>query len=65
MAEISDRYADGLIQSIQANFRGSRLTIKVAQDWYNLNQLQQDTLAARMLEWARELDFNTWKLLTP
>jgi len=35
VAEITDSYADGLIQSIQANFQGS-LTIKVGDDWYNL-----------------------------
>jgi len=53
VAEITDSYADGLIQSIQANFQGSRLTIKVGDDWYNLSQ--QDKLAARMLERARSL----------
>lgn len=58
VAEITDSYADGLIQSIQANFQGSRLTIKVGDDWYNLQQSQQDKLAARMLERAREFDFS-------
>lgn len=58
VAEISDRYADGLIQLIQANFQGSRLTIKVAPDWYNLKHSQQNSLAARMLERSRELDFS-------
>ena len=58
VAEITDRYADGLIQSIQANFQGSRLAIKVGDDWYNLKPSQQDNLAARMLERAREFDFS-------
>lgn len=58
VAEISNSYADGLIQSIQANFQGSRLIIKIAQDWYNLKESQQDKLATQMLEKARELDFN-------
>ena len=58
VSEITEHYADGLIQSIQANFQSSRLTIKVAQDWYNLEQPQQDKLAAQMLERARELDFS-------
>lgn len=65
IAEISDRYADGLIQSIQANFQGSRLTIKVGDDWYNLKQLQQDNLAARMLERAKELDFTHLEITDP
>ena len=58
VAEISSSYADGLIQSIQANFQGSRLIIKIAQDWYNLKESQQDKLATQMLEKARELDFS-------
>lgn len=57
VAEISDRYADGLIQSIQANFEGSSLTVKVGDDWYNLKQSQQDKLAEKMLERSKELDF--------
>jgi hypothetical protein len=65
VAEITDRYADGLIQSIQANFQGSRLTIKVGDDWYNLKQLQQDKLAARMLERSRELDFSQLEITDP
>lgn len=58
VSEITDRYADGMIQSIQANFQSSRLIIKVAPDWYNIEQPQQEKLAARMLERARELDFS-------
>jgi len=65
VAEITDSYADGLIQSIQANFQGSRLTIKVGDDWYNLQQSQQDKLAARMLERARELDFSQLDITDP
>lgn len=58
VSEITDRYADGMIQSIQANFQSSRLIIKVALDWYNLEQPQQDKLAARMLQRSKELDFS-------
>lgn len=65
VAEITDSYADGLIQSIQANFQGSRLTIKVGGDWYNLQQSQQDKLAARMLERARQLDFSQLEITDP
>ncbi len=65
VAEISDRYSDGLIQSIQANFQGSRLTVKVGDDWYNLKQLQQDKLATRMLERSKELDFSHLEITDP
>lgn len=65
VAEITDRFADGLIQSIQTNFQNSSLTIKVGDDWYNLQQLQQDKLAARMLERAKGLDFSHLELIDP
>lgn len=65
VAEISDRYADGLIQSIQANFQGSRLTVKVGDDWYNLKQSQQNKLATRMLERSKELDFSHLEITDP
>lgn len=58
VTEISDRFADGLIQSIQVNFEGSSLTLKVDDNWYTLQSSQQDNLAARMLERAKELDFS-------
>lgn len=65
VAEISDRYADGLIQSIQANFEGSSLTVKVGDDWYSLKQSQQDKLAEKMLERSRELDFTHLEITDP
>jgi hypothetical protein len=65
VAEISDRYADGLIQSIQANFQGSRLTVKVGDDWYKLKRSQQDKLATRMLERSKELDFSHLEITDP
>lgn len=65
VAGISDRYADGLIQSIQANFEGSSLTVKVGDDWYNLKQSQQDKLAEKMLERSRELDFTHLEITDP
>lgn len=65
VAETSDRFADGLIQSIQVNFESSRLIIKVGDDWYNLKQSQQDKLAARMLERSKELDFTHLEITDP
>jgi len=56
VAEISDRFADGLIQSkFKPIFRYSRLTVKVVDDWYNLKQLQQDKFRpCQMLERSKE-----------
>lgn len=65
VTEISDRFADGLIQAIQVNFAGSGLTIKVGDDWYSLQPLQQDKLATRMLERAEELDFVHLEITDP
>ncbi len=65
VAEITNQYGNGLIQSIQANFEGSSLTIKVTQDWYTLKQSQQDKLAAQMLERSKELDFSHLEITDP
>ncbi|AFY33269.1 hypothetical protein [Calothrix sp. PCC 7507] len=58
VAEISDRFADGLIKSIQANFRTSNLTVKISDDWYTLVASQQDKLANEILQRSQQLDFS-------
>ncbi|ALF55514.1 hypothetical protein ACX27_26065 [Nostoc piscinale CENA21] len=58
VAEISDRFASGLIQSIQANFRTSNLIIKINDDWYSLKESQQNKLAAEILLRSQELNFS-------
>ncbi len=62
VAEISNQYVNGLIQSVQANFRSSRLTVKLSDGWYNLPALQQDQLANDMLRRTQELDFSKLEL---
>ena len=57
VAEISDRFALGLIESIQANFRTSSLAIKISDEWYGLEKKQQNKLAADMWKRSQELDF--------
>ncbi|PIG93341.1 hypothetical protein [Gloeocapsopsis sp. IPPAS B-1203] len=57
VAEVSDRYGDGIIQSLQVNFPANSLTVKLKTDWYNLEPSQQDKLAAQMFQRAKELDF--------
>ena len=63
VAEVSDRFASGLIKSIQANFRSSSLTLKISDDWYTLNQSQQDKLCDKMLQRSLELDFSHLEIL--
>lgn len=59
VAQITSQYAaDGLIQSIQANFEGSLLAVKVSDGWYDLTQPQQDKLAAELLRQSQQLDFS-------
>jgi len=57
VAEVSDRFAEGLIKSIKANFPRSSLTISVSNEWYNLKSSQQNQLAAKMFQRSQELDF--------
>jgi hypothetical protein len=63
VAEISDRIASGLIKSIQANFRTSNLTVKISDDWYSLQESQQDKLAAEILQRSQELDFTHLEII--
>lgn len=58
VSEITNQYANGLIQSIQANFAGSLLSVKVSDAWYNLKESQQDKLANEMLARSQALDFS-------
>ncbi|MBD2067552.1 hypothetical protein H6F93_08400 [Leptolyngbya sp. FACHB-671] len=58
VAEVTNRYANGFIQSIQANFRESRLIVKVSMGWYELSGDRQNKLADEMLKRAQELDFS-------
>jgi hypothetical protein len=57
VSEVSNQYGTGLIQSVQANFRSSRLTVKVGDGWYNLLNAQQDNLANDVLKRAQQLNF--------
>ncbi len=58
VAEITERYGNGLIQSIEANFMASRLMVKVSDRWYELKESQQNKLADEILRRSRELDFS-------
>ena len=57
VAAISNQYASGLVQSVQANFRGSRLIVNMGNGWYGLSRSQQDKLAGEILRRTQSLDF--------
>lgn len=65
VSEITTRYAEGLIESIEANFQDGRLIIAVSEDWFTLSKNRQDELAKEMLARSRQLDFSKLVLTTP
>ena len=58
VAEITNRLGGGLVESVQANFSSSILTVKVAEDWYKLSEVEQNQLATKMWKEANSLDFS-------
>lgn len=46
-----------LIRSVQANFASGSLVIQVKDDWYSLEQSEQDKLAQKLLNQSQQLDF--------
>ncbi len=57
VAKVTEQYADGLIQTVQANFQYSRLIVKVGDGWYGLSGERQAKLANELLARAQKLDF--------
>lgn len=58
VAEMTNKLGGGLVKSIQANFSSSLLTVKVAEDWYGLSEVEQNQLANQMWKEANSLDFS-------
>ena len=65
VAEVSDRYSSSLIRSVQANFRSSRLVVKLGDSWYGLSETQQNKLSNELLKRAQQLDFVKLELSDP
>ena len=63
VAEITSKYGNGLIQSIEANFDDSRLVVKVGDGWYSLKESGQNKLADEVLSRANELDFSKLEII--
>ncbi|NEO28368.1 MAG: hypothetical protein F6K03_16180, partial [Kamptonema sp. SIO4C4] len=63
VSEITNEYAEGLIQSIQANFTEGRLVVTVGEEWYNLPEQQQNQLADEVLARSQTLDFRKIAML--
>jgi hypothetical protein len=58
VAEITDRMGGGLVKSVEADFSIGLLTVKVAEDWYKLSEVEQNELASQMWKEANSLDFS-------
>lgn len=58
VADMTNRLGGGLVKSIQANFGSSILTVKVAEDWYKLSEIEQNQLANKMWKEANSLGFS-------
>jgi hypothetical protein len=58
VADLTERYGKGLIQSVDANFLSSRLIVKLSDGWYTLKESQQNKLADEILRRSRDLDFS-------
>lgn len=61
--EITQKYADGLISKINANFGSGDLTITINDSWYEITENQQDKLAQEVFKKAQKLDFYKIKII--
>ncbi len=58
VADITNRLGGGLVKSVDADFSIGLLTVKVAEDWYKLSDVEQNQLASQMWKEANSLDFS-------
>jgi len=57
VASLASAYAEGLITSVEADFRGSRLIVQMSDDWYPLQYSQKQKIANEILQRSQKLDF--------
>ncbi|WP_267383407.1 hypothetical protein [Cyanobacterium sp. uoEpiScrs1] len=55
--DLVNQYPEGLIELIKVNFKTSRLIITLGNQWYQLTQKKQDTLAGSMFKHSQRLNF--------
>ncbi|NEO84360.1 MAG: hypothetical protein F6J87_08915 [Spirulina sp. SIO3F2] len=63
VAQITDQYAEGLIQSLQVDFMAGRLRVLMGSGWYDLERDRQDQVAAEVLARAQRLDFTKVEMI--
>jgi hypothetical protein len=63
VTSLTREYPQGLLHSVEADFLGSRLTITVAEKWYELSPGKQDKFANAVLQRSRKLDFRKLEIV--
>ena len=58
VSKITSQYSNQLIVSGEADLLGSRLLIRVSDDWYQLNKSRQDEFANGTLKSSQKFNFN-------
>ncbi|WP_019500558.1 hypothetical protein [Pseudanabaena sp. PCC 6802] len=57
VTDVSKKYGEALIQSVQTNFKLGRLIVQLTDAWYQLDPGQQDKLMAELLGRSQKLNF--------
>lgn len=62
VAAISDEFAAGVLQSVEAEFRQSCLIVTLGSQWYDLPDSRQDQLANELWQRTQQLSFENLQL---
>jgi hypothetical protein len=65
ISDITNQYGGGVIESIEVNFPASLLVVQLSNDWYDLDEAEQDELANQMFQQAQKLDFKKLEAVDP
>ncbi len=65
IADITNQYSGGIIESLIINFPSSLLIVELSNDWYDLTAGEQDKLVNQMFEQAQDLDFSKLQAINP
>lgn len=57
LVELGDRYSDELVLSVEANLSRNLLSVKVTDNWYQLDRVRQNKWANDIFNRSQEFDF--------
>ncbi|MBE7383089.1 MAG: hypothetical protein F6J95_016955 [Leptolyngbya sp. SIO1E4] len=58
-------YGQGLVESVQADFKRNRLTINLSSGWYRLSDYEQEELADTLMQRSTQMAFEDLQLRSP